>query len=190
MEVMNGISYKSLLIHIMCIILGQYLCWYQSKLYYTRKRSHVYDIFHKFLPYYDNKYIYVISNLYNTCIVLYLIYNVPGILAPSILLYLKIMIIRAVAINITILPKQKECDSENFGIMSVIVGHCNDKIISGHFASLFIVTLYALNAGFISSNTMMILNIINAIIILVTRWHYSIDILMAIIVVIFAKDNL
>ena len=105
--------------------------------------------------------------------------------------------IRALSFSMTILPKcGKMKDKDNSRSCSQIIkdyitmkdthiGHNNDLLPSGHvcFSTMFV--LYARKYGYISSKTSMIIwfvNIINSVLIILSRCHYSIDVFYAYII--------
>jgi len=90
---------------------------------------------------------------------------------------LSVLILRALTIIPTILPKchheQKSCD----GILGIINGQY-DKIFSGHMSYVFIATR-VLKLNKLQFYT---LNILQALIILSTRTHYTVDVILGIII--------
>jgi hypothetical protein len=138
----------------------------------------VYDVMHKLLPKDVEKewiinYIILLSLVpllldFNT----ELLYNFVG-------LFLTINLIRDITVNLTILPKNTECIPDKT-LMSHILGSCYDKIFSSHFAFVYLLTLLYYSYGYISNIPVLIgINVINALIILITRAHYTIDIVMS-----------
>lgn len=143
----------------------------------------VYDIAHKFLPnYYEYEY------LHNYLI---FILSIPLIIYPKLLYeylsyFIVILFIRIFMISWTVLPKYKKCSIDN---TTGINGGCYDKIFSGHFSSILLITLLYLKYDMISFDTLMIINIINALIILSLRSHYTIDVIVAFFVTMFVYQN-
>jgi len=91
-----------------------------------------------------------------------------------------IYFIRSILTLITVLPKSSNCDY-NLD-MAFINGGCYDKIFSGHTALIFILTLVLQKYKIIDFATLIILNIINVSIILLTRTHYTIDVIVSFLV--------
>lgn len=102
-----------------------------------------------------------------------------------------IVIIRYLFNNLTILPKEKHCDDTSFNAWNLIFGHCYDKVFSGHFASLFLLTLILIKRGILTNMTVaVLLNVFNAWVILALRYHYSVDIAVAIVVVLLVYKSI
>ena len=99
-----------------------------------------------------------------------------------------ILLIRYMFIVLTVLPKYKGCDDKSVNITNYIIGNCYDKIFSGHFASVFLLTLILLQNGY-NLSYLVIFNIINAFIILSLRYHYTIDLVVAMLVVMLVYQN-
>jgi hypothetical protein len=68
-------------------------------------------------------------------------------------------------------------------------GGCYDKIFSGHFGITFLMTLLLYDNGYINQFVAILVNFLNAILILLTRSHYTIDIIVSIFVVIIIYQN-
>jgi len=104
-------------------------------------------------------------------------------------LMLTIFIIRDIVINLTILPKHEKCEVST-GIVSHIVGNCYDKIFSAHFAVVFMLSLmYYLYKYITNIPVLIIWNLANALIIIASRSHYTIDIFVSILVCMIVYDR-
>jgi len=100
-----------------------------------------------------------------------------------------IYLIRDITINLTILPKNKNCKVDNKWYKKIING-CYDKIFSGHFSFTYLLSLYYYSYGIITNVPFLIIwNLLNAFVILITRSHYTIDIIMAFFVCSFIFTN-
>jgi hypothetical protein len=95
-------------------------------------------------------------------------------------------LLRQFIIQMTILPKNTVCDIKN---TSMIRGGCYDKIFSGHFGITFLTTLVLLENGLINKFIALLVNLVNGIFILLSRNHYTIDIIVSIFVVIIIYQN-
>lgn len=104
--------------------------------------------------------------------------------------FLVIVLIRDIFTNVTILPKDKECKDTELSMYSFLTGHCYDKIFSGHFSSFFLLTLILLQKGIIKSTFAIVINILYGLLIISLRSHYTIDIIIAAVVVLSVKTNL
>ena len=89
-------------------------------------------------------------------------------------------IFKYITSNVTILPKSKNCYDGDFNVLHLINGHCYDKIFSGHFAGSVIISLLLYNKGIVTDPMILIIyNLISAFLILATRSHYTVDIILA-----------
>jgi len=101
----------------------------------------------------------------------------------SIFKYTSIIIFfRAITTSVTILPSchSKNCELQ-YSWLNYIIGHCNDKIFSGH-TSLSLVLLYLIYRYNLVNNTLLyiliFIQILIAILLIATRGHYTIDVLL------------
>ena len=169
------------------IFLSTLVCFYEGKRFYDDREERgkttakIYDISHKYLP--DISKVPYIELLANSIILLPLLLN-SGDRQDYVSYLLVILAIRAVFISSTILPKNKSC-SDTVGISTFIFGHCYDKMFSGHFAAVFLFSLIY------SKHTvwLVLLNILNTLIILMRRSHYTIDILGSFFITLFVFQN-
>jgi hypothetical protein len=157
--------------------------YYTDRVNSNKTTPKVYDIMHKHLPYWKN--IDWLPNLVMIISLIPLFYtNNKDMYFDFIALYLIINIIRDIVINITILPKDKECDLKQYSeLYKTIFGACYDKIFSGHTAFVFLLTLLYNSYSVITNTSVLVLwNIINALSILIVRSHYTIDILVSFLI--------
>ena len=153
---------------------------------YYKKMSHptVFDIGYYVLPNLS-KYEFI-CNIY-ICIFIILLYlsnlweEFLGFLIP-------IMIIRLLFIHVTILPKHRSC---NINKQNYLFGGCYDKIFSGHFSIILLITLLLKKYKYISLTSLILININYFIMLLVFRWHYTIDMIIAgLITLIIFQNNI
>ncbi len=158
----------------------------KSERFYQKKENHkkVQDIFHDILPHIE--YFEYASDIIAISVIGYLaimrfdlLYHLGG-------LVLTLTLLRQFIIQMTILPKNTVCDIKN---TSMIRGGCYDKIFSGHFGITFLTTLILLENGFINKFIVILINLVNGIFILLSRNHYTIDIIVSIFVVIIIYQN-
>jgi hypothetical protein len=143
--------------------------------------ARVYDICHMYLPNYE-KYEFI-GNIYITIILLFVLFKPSksiSIIFDLIAFIIPIYFIRSILTLITVLPKSSECNYNPS--LAFINGGCYDKIFSGHSAFLFILTLLLNKYKIINFATLIILNIMNVSIILLTRTHYTIDVIVSFLV--------
>lgn len=179
-------------IFILIFVLTNKTCQMTGKTFYNNRISNnktkpkVYDISHRILPNYSNTYLdFIVKDSFVVLGVL-----IPFLLSGNLLAfreylgyYLVIILIRCLTINVTILPKTKD------ELNPIDTGYY-DHIFSGHFATLFLATLIFYKYGIIKSPEILIAaNIINTFIILSTRSHYTIDIIVSMIVVLLVYTN-
>lgn len=162
--------------------------FYNNRIAQQKITPKVYDIGIKYTPNLsDNTVLIYLSHF--LAIVLPLMFG-ESVLKTYIQYWIVIYIIRYLFNSITILPKDKTCDDNNFSFTNYITGHCYDKIFSGHFASGVLLSLILYNKGIVTSIPLLvILNSLNAFLILSLRFHYSIDLLVAILVTVIVYQN-
>ena len=95
-------------------------------------------------------------------------------------------LLRVILYSSTILPpcKNENCDQYN-SYQKYIFGFCNDKLFSGHI-SLILILMYLIYKNKLVNNTvfklMAGLTIFMSVFIIMARWHYTIDVLLAYII--------
>jgi hypothetical protein len=173
-------------------IIFVYSSYHNGKNFYNRDENNniksknstkkIFDISHKYLPDYsrnDN-----IHHLMNMFLYMPLLFN-PDIIFEFLSYILPIFIFRYITTNATIYPKSKNCDDSQFKLWYFINGHCYDKMFSGHMASSIIISFLLHKYGKITNTTLLFLyNFINAYLILISRSHYTVDVIMGIYVAI------
>ena len=104
--------------------------------------------------------------------------------------FIVIMILRHFVNSLTILPKIKKKRDDLGGIYHYLVGHGFDLNFSGHFSSGLLLSYILYNHKIITSIPLLILfNILNGLIIVLLRSHYTIDIITAFFVVTVIFQN-
>lgn len=179
-------------VFIIIFIVTNHTCQITGESYYTNRiinnktKPKVYDIGHKLLPNYSNTDLdFIVKDLF-----VLLGVSLPFLLSGNwlafkdyISYYIIIILIRCLTINITILPKTKD------KLNPIETGYY-DHIFSGHFATLFLASLIFYNYGIIKSPEILVAaNIINSFIILSTRSHYTIDLIVSMMVVLLIYTN-
>lgn len=157
--------------------------YYQTRVDNGKTTPKVYDILHSYLPDFSNHsvdYHHIIS----MSLLIPMIFMKWEIIREYIGYFLILVLIRAITIRLTILPKNKNCIG-----MNPILGACYDKIYSGHFTSVFLATILYYKYNYISMYSLVLINIINAAGILLYRWHYTIDIIVSMFVTLFIYQN-
>jgi hypothetical protein len=157
--------------------------YYNDRIDKNKTTPKVFDIMHKYLPDWSN-YDWLNNAILLVTIIPLVYQNDKNLYFDFVSLIIIINIIRDIIINITILPKDKNCDLKKYSFMySTAFGACYDKIFSGHFAFVFILTLLYNSYSIITNMPMIILwNIFNAVSILLIRSHYTIDIIISVFI--------
>ena len=146
------------------------------------------DLGHYYLPDLDKYYIIpdIIVVLY---IVGFIYYGNIQVFKEISLLMCIIFIFRSILIISTSIPDASgRCDKNKFKI-----GYCNDLMFSGHTATLTLITLYLMNIFPNKRNMLILGNIITYILIIASKNHYTIDVLIGIYVsttVYYLKDKI
>jgi hypothetical protein len=141
----------------------------------------IFDIGFRLLPDYSNTILYEITEVLYVIFIGYVMARLyTGGKSETIILLLKricvLFLIRGILINATILPKNKSCNDQVFNWKNLITGQCYDKVLSGHFATIYIASSIAVSNGIINNTMYILLNIMNALLILLYRGHYISDI--------------
>lgn len=149
------------------------------------------DIFHNKI--FNLKSISFINNYFLGMLILYTLYqlSLKKIQSDDIDLFIKLlcklMVIKLILMNVTTLPDASgKCMNEdklknkfNFYFIS----GCNDLIFSFHMTITLLLLFILKKNNIISNNTYIIVAVIHAIIIITTQNHYTIDVLLAFIIV-------
>lgn len=142
--------------------------------------TRVYDVCHTYLPNCE-KYEFI-GNIYIVIVFFFVFQSSKyiSIIFDLIAFIIPIYFIRSILTLITVLPKSSECNyNQSFAFIN---GGCYDKIFSGHAAFVFILTLLLNKYKIINFATLIILNIVNVSLILLTRTHYTIDVIVSFLV--------
>jgi hypothetical protein len=178
------IHYTIFVILLLCTIYLTHYLDNNSENYYKdriNKYPKVYDVGHKYLP--DFSHYEYVSNYYMVFFIVTVI-CLP-IYKEFIGFMITILSLRLIIIHLTILPKNKYCDIDT----QKIFGGCYDKIFSGHFSTIFLISLLLWKHKYISFLLLFVINIISVVLILITRSHYTIDIVVAFFITLFVYQN-
>ncbi len=188
---MTAILYNVILIcvHILTVhhVSNTGYSFYNNRIQKGKINPKVYDIGVKYTPNLSNyKSLEYLSHFF--AYILPLLFGID-VFREYLQYYIVITLLRYLLNILTILPKEKHCD-DKISIFNYIFGHCYDKIFSGHFASLFLLSLILFDNKIITSIPLLtIFNVFNALLILSLRFHYTIDIIVAILVTIIVYQN-
>jgi hypothetical protein len=195
-----NINKEFILVVLSFVALSSYLSHINGKNFYNKREDEkkisqkVFDIGHKYIPDLSNYEFYIgnhkliLHNILDILIIIPLIYILiyERELRKYLIVYgLLIFFIRSIFILITILPKHKTCNDENYSFYNLFFGHCYDKIFSGHYSLTLLITILLIKKYPSLFYYGIIYNIIISLLILSTRSHYTIDILVAFIITIF-----
>jgi hypothetical protein len=159
--------------------------YYGQRIKSNKTNPKVYDISHKYLPDLHEKQIW--NDIYTFAVLAPLLTDMR-LLEMYVYLWIPIFMIRSVFTQVTILPKHSKCKGgEN--VSDFLIGGCYDKVFSGHFTSVFLAMLVYTHFGWISATTGAAASVMSALLILLVRSHYTIDILVAIVVTLLVYQN-
>jgi hypothetical protein len=166
---------------------SHYWTYHLGKKFYASPKHHeVFDLFHSVTP--DLQEL----KKYNDVIALTLIGSLiffPALITEALDKILLVMLLRSITILSTILPKYKEREDHEFKWVSFLTGHEYDKIFSGHTAVVLLITLIMYREVIISLPLLVFINGLNITLILVTRSHYSVDIVVACMITYFVHNG-
>lgn len=145
--------------------------------------EHIYDIAHKYLPdLHEHEYI---MNIIPLVLIIYTITLPTGwsILKTTFVMLLGVLAIRALTIIATILPKHEKCEVKGNSFFNFLSGGgCYDKIFSGHTAVVTLLGLNLLAAGALNTPMFWGISAVNAFVILLTRAHYTVDVVLGFVI--------
>lgn len=95
--------------------------------------------------------------------------------------FLLLIFFRALCILFTILPKHEKC-VRRFQWSNCVVGQCYDKVFSGHTTFTFLAALLLIRDFYIPTWLGYIFVALEVFFILLTRSHYSIDVVFAMVI--------
>ena len=156
--------------------------YYDNRVEQKKIKQKIYDISYKYLPNLE-RYEYL-SDIVTISIIMPVIFY-PKIFKEYIGFWVVIFLIRSITIRLTVLPKSNNCENNNY----INLGTCYEKIFSGHFASAFLATILYYKYNIIDIKTLTLLNIINSCLIILTRHHYTIDIIVAFFITLCVYQN-
>lgn len=169
-----------IIIFILLHIIFTYITHINGKKFY-KKKTKIYDIGHKYLINFSKTS--TVKNIVNFLVIIYiLILLINDFNAYEELLdyLIPIFLFRNITINTTILPKDKNCNDNHIGLYDILFGHCYDKIFSGHMSVIIMTSFLIYKRNIIKNKLYLVLfNLIMSILILSTRGHYTIDVLMS-----------
>lgn len=161
-----------------------------GKWFYEQNDSQgkVFDILHELTPDLHDHKPYNDIILMATIVSFLFVPNNLAILKEFAGKFLLIMLVRALTIVSTILPKHDKCASE-LKWYHYFKGQCYDKVFSGHTAFVLLATLIYLREGILSFPVFLAINLANWASIILVRSHYTIDIILAVVITLLVYDG-
>jgi hypothetical protein len=163
------------------IIASNYISHIIGSNYYKDNKSNtIHDLLQDVLPDYHN--FHFIIDIIGLAVLIPAFFFFNETLTIEFLTkFLIIMFIRAFTVISTVLPKYENCD-ETFTFRSFFLGGCYDKIFSGHTSFILLLTLMYWKEHIINGLTLFGINFVNILAILLTRSHYTVDVILAVFV--------
>lgn len=174
---------------VMFILISNYAVEMVGRWHFTQTSTkEPFDIFHSLLPdFHSCRWIVNIIPLTLLALV-FLENNTLTLLKEAALFFGLVMLIRALTTLSTILPKHEKCVEPDL-LYLMLGGGCYDKIFSGHMSFVTIFTLVLLGNKNITVPTFALINLAQALVILVARTHYSVDVILGFIISYFVYDG-
>jgi hypothetical protein len=168
---------------LLVIMGGQWFIETMGEVHYeVEKATHVFDLAHKYLP--DLHDWQWIINIIPVLVIVYVIALPDGsrIFRDTFFMFILVLALRTLTAMSTILPKHDGCEvgSKFWNIFQG--GGCYDKIFSGHTALVTLLLLNLLRAGCISLSAFWGLSAAEAATILLTRGHYTVDVVLGFLI--------
>ena len=133
----------------------------------------LYDLGHYYLPDLDNYHIIpdIILGLY--IIAFFYFGNIELLKEISLLMCIMFTFRSILVISTSIPDASGKCEQKKFQI-----GYCNDLMFSGHTATITLISLYLMSIFPNKRNMLILGNIITYILIIASKNHYTIDVLI------------
>ena len=154
----------------------------------TKNNGKVFDLLHSITPDMSDwkPYNDVIVSL--VALSFFIIPNGMTIFKEFATKFILIMVIRALTTISTILPKHEKCDATPRW-SRFIKGQCYDKVFSGHTSFVLLATLIFLREGILGWPAFLAINLANITGIILSRSHYTVDIVLAILITLLVYDG-
>jgi len=161
---------------VLAVLVCTTACFHIGRAYYGGRHVVIFDAAHAVLPNLRYNAALELAHSYAMPIVVVLCAARAGLLAPYLRRTVAALLVRMVLTTVTVLPDAGACATERLTLAEYIVGHCYDKMPSGHFivAGTLLWMLY--KRGSISATVALLLAAAVAACILLLRHHYTIDV--------------
>lgn len=179
------------LLFLLCLysitIVSALIVEYIGKNHYSNNSNEIWDISWKYFPDYHNSQIliHVIPILLLTS--LFFIRKSDSILYEFLLKFIIILLLRMLTTLSTIFPKDERCDDEIYWLTPL--NGCYDKVFSGHTAFVALFTLIFWREKIIDSSTFWLLNLVQMVTILLTRAHFTVDVVLGFVITYLVYDG-
>ena len=166
------------------ILLCQYGAETMGRLHYEEQgHTRIFDLAHKYLPdWHSSQWI---INILPAALLVYAFIQPKGlnVLQATFFMLMVVLAIRGLTVVSTVLPKHDDCVVKGSGFWNIFQGGgCYDKIFSGHTAFVTLITLNLLKYGYISQPLFWAIALLNGGLILLTRGHYTVDVVLGFII--------
>jgi hypothetical protein len=161
---------------------------YIGKYHYSKSPDRIWDLVWEYGP--DlHTYQWLIQVIPSVLFLsLFFIQKSDSILYEFVLKFIIIMLVRAITTISTILPKEERCNDE-ITWHTPLNGGCYDKVFSAHTAIVTLFTLIFLRENLISSASFWILNFAQMALIVLTRAHYTVDVVLGFLITYLVYDG-
>jgi hypothetical protein len=170
------------------VVLTNYMIQWIGEAHYAKNPDRLFDIIQESTP---NLHEYeFIVNLIPLLVIgsLFIFPITTDIMEEFFVKFTLILVLRAMTTLSTILPKHEKCETKD-DWSTRLVGGCYDKIFSGHTAFTALWTLIFVREKFISHPMFWGINIFNMLMIVVTRSHYTVDVILGFILTYLVYDG-
>jgi hypothetical protein len=172
------------------IFLSNYLVEMLGRWHFNRiDNKEPFDILHTILPEINDCKWIVNAIPFGLILFIFMQPSSIQIMKEALLYYIMVLVIRALTTLSTILPKHERCVEPDFLQLFVGCGGCYDKIFSGHMSFVTIFTLVLLGHKNISLPAFISLNVIQAMLILLARTHYTVDVILGFVISYLVYDG-
>jgi membrane-associated phospholipid phosphatase len=164
------------LAYVVAVLVCTSACFHIGKAYYGGRTVVIFDAAHAVLPNLRENAALGFAHAYVMPILVVLCAARAGVLAPYMRRTVAALLVRLVLTTLTVLPDTGECATERLTFAEYVVGHCYDKMPSGHFivAGTLLWMLY--KRGSLSATVALLVAAAVAACILMLRHHYTIDV--------------
>jgi hypothetical protein len=149
----------------------------------------LFDFVHQLLP--DLPYETLLTNIVPIGLAVYAVTraDVESIALKFASKILLILLLRSITTIVTILPKYKKCDVDITTPIGLINGGCYEKVFSSHTSVIYVLLMTLFDAGHLSQLVSSLLLGTELFFISLTRSHYTIDILLGLIISFFVYEG-